>query len=87
MGAFKEVAEALSSLAGRAPAKVLPFSPPLDNQALRRQAYSQGEIPTHPNTIPTGKSGGRAAAPVEKKVSPLGKPVSVLGFIGKRKGS
>jgi len=29
----------------------------------------QREIPTHPNRIPTGRSGGRAAAPVEKKES------------------
>lgn len=38
LGAFKEVATALDSLAGRAPAKVLPFSPPqADSQVIVRR--------------------------------------------------
>lgn len=41
LGAFKEVATALDSLAGRAPAKVLPFpSPQADSQVIvRRRAH------------------------------------------------
>jgi hypothetical protein len=46
----------------------------------------QREIPTHPNRIPTRRSGGRVAAPVEKKGTFPEKPASALGSIGKRKG-